>query len=232
MRAIRKRPEPRTVTETRCSTTTNLTRTETARTAFDQINKAEAREQLAEEQGWLCAFCMRRMDPKAVDERGQATMKIAHRVPIHVDPSRALDWTNHFGSCDGGERSGGLYSTCDHRQRNTALTVDPANAASVARLRLERRGNKQGLFFNSDDPALATDVEATLGLNSGSLPELRESTWRAFLEAVRRDHPSNHWERETRISYFEKWRFEGKKLRQFVGVVERKLVQTGSPGTG
>ena len=195
MRAIRKRTEPRTVTETRCSATTNLTRTDTARTAFDQIDKAEAREQLAEEQGWLCAFCMRRIDPKAVDERGQATMKIAHRVPIHMDPSRALDWTNHFGSCDGGERSGGLYCTCDLRQRNTALTVDPANASSVARLRLERRGKERGLFLNSDDLALAIDVEETLGLNKGGLPELRESTWKAFLEAVKRAHPSNHWTR-------------------------------------
>jgi uncharacterized protein (TIGR02646 family) len=223
MRAIQKRSEPRTVTETRCATTTNLTRTRTARAAFDQIGKREARCQLVEEQGWLCAFCMRRIDEDAQDEGGQAIMKIAHRVPIDVDPSRALDWTNLFGSCDGGERSGGLHCTCDYRQRSTALTVDPAKASSVARLKLERRGKEPGLFLTSDDAGLKVDVEQTLGLNDGGLPELREAMWKAFLQAVKKAHPTNHWDRATRRSFFQTWQFEGKKLRQFVGVVENKL---------
>jgi hypothetical protein len=66
-------------------------------------------------------------------------------------------------------------------------------------------------------------VEETLGLNEGDLPELREAMWRAFLDAVKRAHPGNHWDRATRISFFRRWQFEGKKLRPFVGVVEKKL---------
>lgn len=223
MRAIRKRTEPRTVTETREATTTNLARKDTARTAFDQMNKQEARKALAEEQGWLCAFCMRRIDEGDRETSRMTTMKIAHRVPIDVDPSRALDWTNLLGSCDGGEHSGGLYCTCDLRQRSTALTVDPAKASSVARLKLERRDRKRGLFLTSDDAALKVDVEETLGLNDGDLPELREAAWRSFLDAVRKAHPTTHWERATKLAYFQKWQSDGKKLRQFVGVVEQKL---------
>ncbi|MRG97564.1 hypothetical protein [Polyangium spumosum] len=223
MRPIHKRTEPRTVTETREATTTNLARKDTARTAFDQIDKEEARKALVEEQGWLCAFCMRRIDEGDRETSRTTTMKIAHRVPLDVDPRRALDWTNLLGSCDGGERSGGLYCTCDLRQRSTALTVDPAKASSVARLKLERRGKERGLFLTSDDAALKVDVEQTLGLNDGNLSELRQTTWDAFLAAVKRAHPSKHWDHATRISFLEKWRFDGKKLRQFVGVVEQKL---------
>jgi hypothetical protein len=80
VRHVAKTTEPATVTETRTSPTTDLSTATRARTAFDQIDKGRVRADLAREQGWLCAFCMRRIDHDAADARGEPTMKIAHRT--------------------------------------------------------------------------------------------------------------------------------------------------------
>ncbi len=224
MRHIVKGIEPRTVTETKCAVTTNLDTNKTARGAFDQIDKQAVRKLLVDEQGWLCAFCMARIDPERQDESGHFVMKIAHRVPIDVDSHRALDWSNLLGSCDGGQRSQGRFNTCDLRQENKPLTVDPTLASSMQRLFLERRGTLRGLFLSSDDATLATDIEKTLGLNSGELPEYRERAWEAFLVAVKKAHPTSYWERETRERFLLMWRYQsGQKLRPFLGAIEERL---------
>jgi len=224
MRFIVKQTEPRTVTATKCAITTNLVTNKTARAAFDQIDKQAAREQLAREQGFLCAFCMRRIEPDKQDASGQFVMKIAHRVPIDAQSQRALDWSNLLGSCDGGQRLERRYKTCDFRQENTPLTIDPTQDPSVRRLHLERRGTASGLFLSSDDSNIAADVEGTLGLNEGDLPELREATWKAFETAVKKAHPTSHWDRATREKFFGSWQYQaGDRLRPFLGAVEERL---------
>ncbi len=152
VRHIVKGTEPVTVTETHTASTTDLSTVARARTAFDHIDKGRVRGNLASEQGWLCAFCMRRISPDATDARGERTMKIAHRTPIDVDPAQALSWRNLLGSCDGGQRSGWRTRSCDAAQGSTALTVDPTVEASCAQLRHERRERKEGLFITSNHP--------------------------------------------------------------------------------
>ena len=221
MRAIRKAPEPRTVMTTRVAHTTNLNSVATARAAFEQIDKATVREQLDEEQAGLCAFCMRRIRHDDVDDRGAFVMKVAHRTPIAVNSQLAVSWTNMLGSCDGGQRSNGRYWTCDAAQGSTALTVDPTVAGSVARLRLERRGARTGLFITSDNPDLRTDVEQTLALNDGDLPELRHQTWRAFQEVHRRRHPTDYGKPAWR-AFLPTW-IGGRRAPPMAGVVEERL---------
>lgn len=223
MRHIVKGAEPTTVTETRTASTTDLSTAVRARTAFDQIDKVRVRADLAHEQGWLCAFCMRRIDPDATDSRGERTMKIAHRTPIDVDPAQALSWRNLLGSCDGGQRSGWRTRSCDAAQGATALTVDPTVEASCVKLRYERRQGRQGLFITSDHPELKNDVETTLGLNSGDLPELREQAWKAFC-ALQQKHAPNQYGRPARKAFFPTWmKQQGARLPEMLGVIEERL---------
>ncbi|XXX81379.1 hypothetical protein WMF30_21710 [Sorangium sp. So ce134] len=223
MRHIVKGAEPATVTETRTASTTDLSTTTRARTAFDQIDKGRVRADLAREQGWLCAFCMRRIDPDAADARGERTMKIAHRTPIDVDPAQALSWRNLLGSCDGGQRSGWRTRSCDAAQGSTALAVDPAVHASCIQLRYERRDAREGLFITSDHPGLKTDVEQTLGLNSGDLPVLREQAWKAFC-ALQQKHAPKQYGRPARAAFFPTWiKQQGARLPEMLGVIEERL---------
>lgn len=229
MRRIEKRPEPATMAETRAAVTTDLSTTRKAREAFDQIDKAEAREHLAGEQGFLCAFCMLPVglpdarNKKFVDERGEPTMKIAHRTPIDVEPAQALTWKNLLGSCDGGQRSGGLKKTCDYAQGSTKLTVDPTEAGSCARLRYEPRKHREGLFITSDDPELKKDVEETLALNAGDLPALRAKAWQAFRDSQRKHAPKQYGMPALRDFYAVWIKQLGAKLPPMLGVIEAKL---------
>lgn len=179
MRHIEKGLPPSGVPETAKASTTDLETATGARTAFDQLDKAAVRAALAEEQRYLCAFCMRRIDPEGKDAHGQAAMKIAHRTPVSVDPRLALQWRNLLGSCDGGQRLEKPYRTCDTAQGDSALTIDPTRVESVARLRYERRDSREGLFITGDDAALRADVVDTLRLNAPYLPAARASAWKA-----------------------------------------------------
>jgi hypothetical protein len=70
---------------------------------------------------------------------------------------------------------------------------------------------------------LKVDVEETLRLNSGDLPELREQAWKAFL-AQQRKHAPGQYGRPAWAAYFEKWIKQGsERLPEMVGVVEAKL---------
>jgi hypothetical protein len=150
-------------------------------------------------------------------------MKIAHRAPIEVDPAQALSWKNLVGSCDGGQRSGGRRWSCDAAQGSTALTVDPTAQGSCAHLRYERRGTRRGLFITSDTLALKVDVEQTLCLNSGDLPELREQAWKAFLDRQSK-HAPKQYGRPALAAYFTTWiRQYTARLPEMLGVIEAKL---------
>lgn len=221
MRHIQKGSPPRDLVATAKATTTNLATSAGARTAYDQIDKSGARTVLAREQAGLCAFCNRRIDPEGKDEHGQPSLKIAHRTPIDVDPSMALTWTNLLGSCDGGQSSGTAVRTCDAAQGSTALTLDPTQSTSVARVRFERRDGRDGLFITSDDPAVRRDVEETLGLNRGDLPANRASAWRSFQtrarEKGRYGHPA--WRAQVARELAE----AGSSLPEYFGVLESKV---------
>lgn len=228
MRHVRKGPEPKTVVETRCADTTNLGRVATARAAYDQIDKPVAREALAREQGWLCAFCMRRVRDDARDERGEPTMKIAHRVPIDVDSNAALDGSNLLGSCDGGQRSGGRFRSCDLAQGPRALRVDPVDANHMALVRCERDASCGGLRVTATDASLAEDLEV-LGLNAHDLLASRAAARRAFQELCRRRrlYGKPGWR-----EHFPRWKAERSverdgagavELPEWIGVVEARL---------
>ncbi|MEO7327838.1 MAG: hypothetical protein ABI193_04630 [Minicystis sp.] len=166
---------------------------------------------------------MRRIEHEDRDARGEPTMKIAHRTPIDTDPFEALSWRNLLGSCDGGQRAGRRTWSCDAAQGATNLTVDPTMESSCARLRYEHRPLRRGLFLTSDDPRLKHDVEQTLGLNTGDLPELREQAWRAFL-LRQKEHSPNQYGRPARVAFFDTWRRQhSSRLPELLGVIEAQL---------
>lgn len=129
------------------------------------------RKQLAEEQGYLCAYCMRRMRLE--------TMQIEHYVAQHptdgdYDPALTIDYSNMLGVCPGnkGENLPGKFLTCDQHRENQPLTVDPRNADSVALVLYMANGE-----IYSKHPAVNEDLQNTLNLNCKEvyLPQNRKA---------------------------------------------------------
>ena len=232
MRSITKSTQPQTVTSVQCATTTNLATVASARAAFNQLDKTVVRKALADEQGHLCAFCMRAINHTAKDARGQDTTVIAHRTPIKVNHGTALTWSNLLASCDGGRRSGTGVETCDFAQGHAALTLDPAYAPSVRQLRYGRgdpaavppsgepKESSDGLHLRTDNPHLRGDIK-TLGLNRGDLPQLRATALKAFQFLLRRAHKPSTWTPATKPTYLTTWKAQhAPKLPEYVGVIE------------
>ena len=158
----------------------DLTTRDSAKSAYDTLDKDEVRAALVSEQRHLCAFCERRLQTGKAGRtftEGETgpnhNVRIAHRTPVAVDSRLALTWENLIGSCDD-ER------TCDVAQGSRALTVDPTKKVTVAQIRYERRDGTRGLFASSDEPAIRRDLQETLRLNDADLPVIREAAHKAL----------------------------------------------------
>ncbi len=136
--------------------------------------KDEIRLSLLKEQGYLCAYCMKRIN-------GISEMTIEHYDPqSESDTSKALDYRNMLGVCKGGRGLEKKYQTCDAHRGNVKLTVNPLDRSSVEKIKYKQKTGE----ICSDDPAVEQDLNITLNLNckESMLPENRKSA----LESLKR----------------------------------------------
>ena len=87
MRKIDKRPEPKVWVEYR----------QTPGAKYEAIS--ELRSSLLEEQGYVCAYCMRRIPVK--DRNSNETSRIEHVLSREKHPDRELDYHNMVICCPG-----------------------------------------------------------------------------------------------------------------------------------
>lgn len=165
---------------------------------------------LLEEQGYICAYCMRRIP----DKDSKAT--IEHIVPQSVDPAMALDYRNMLAVCDGNrDARDDSMKTCDAHRGNTGLTVNPLYPQTLEGIRYRRDGR-----IYSTDEEINRDLDAVLNLNcvQRRLPENRKSALNVYLRRVKKEHPTGdiatYCERE-----LERLQNQPRKL-EYVGVIE------------
>jgi hypothetical protein len=126
---------------------------------YAALEKPPMIDALMRDQGYLCGFCMRRVELFERDARGnlrldahgnpqrrvtasnQPPWKIAHwepQNPTSTSSDRSLDWTNMIGACRGGDDLKGGHGpprTCDTLQGNRALRVNPYDRRTVAQVK-------------------------------------------------------------------------------------------------
>lgn len=143
--------------------------------------RGDIRKQMWEEQGGLCAYCMRRIkSPKDVRiEHYQAR----HPLEGHYIKAETLNYKLMLGVCYGNSIGRNVKKeslTCDAHRGNKRLSVNPYDIHSIRKIKYTSDG-----FITSDDKGIREDVEETLNLNcsASSLPENRKNV---LLEAKRR----------------------------------------------
>jgi uncharacterized protein (TIGR02646 family) len=138
--------------------------------------KDKIRDQLLEEQGYLCAYCMRRI--RKQDETDRGNMKIDHwRCQDHY-PQEQLDYRNMLGACDGNEGQAPQQQTCDTRKGNSDLQYNPAVEADQIERRIRYLANGK----------IETDEPRPRCLPDGKI----ESIERPFYEELKRVLNLNH----------------------------------------
>ena len=141
---------------------------------YDGCNKEPIRENLLAEQGYLCAYCMKRIS--------KDNMKIEHWKPEAIlTEAQKLDYSNMLGVCEGHiEGEDGRYDTCDSKKKSTLITVDPTREDHINLIKYRKENGE----IYSDDKSINNDLNVTLNLNCKKqyLPQNRKSVLNRVLK--------------------------------------------------
>ena len=161
--------------------------------AYEQMDREvreELLEKLLEEQGHICAYCMRRIPERRVLPVGVAPVTIEHWFPRNPenreDVGQGLNYRNMFAVCSGNRGCGNREGmTCDARRGNASIKVNPCDADTLHGITYTSTGRIQ-----SSDLEIDEDINERLNLNSESisLPENRKQVLQTLIDDVRRNH--------------------------------------------
>lgn len=146
--------------------------------------KAEVLKSLMEEQGHLCAYCMRRIPEK----KKVPGVTIEHWEPqSKSDAAKGLDYRNMFAVCSGNRGCGdGKYLTCDAKRGALPLTVSPLKPDTLRTIRYK----ENGVIFSTDSD-IDKELNEYLNLNCDmlQLPACRANALTELQKKVDKDNP-------------------------------------------
>lgn len=158
---------------------------------FDDMptkTKDELRTSLLKEQGYLCAYCMKRL------KDSHKEVKIEHYEPRNND--NELDYKNLLAVCYGGEGAKPEFQTCDTKKgNNDEIEINPQNQQQMARISYRNDG-----LICIDDEKLQSDLDLVLNLNMEQLKAVRK----AALEALQANVIKKFGKKSLSKEYWEK----------------------------
>lgn len=166
---IKKKTEPKSLVEHRCTPGAN----------FDGLDKTELRECLLKEQGYLCAYCMKRI-------RNEKDTKIEHYRARNSE--NQLEYSNLLAVCYGNQISsdseikyGKKRLTCDSMKGNQFLHINPQNKEDMDTIYYDNQG-----WIYSKNEIYKKDIENVLNLNDpyGYLIENRKAVIDAIIRKL------------------------------------------------
>ena len=203
---------------------------------FNGMPKDEVRQALLIEQGYLCAYCMQRLNSDGTET------KIEHyypRKPVNDEDGgetarrKELEYSNMLlvcrGNGSGGSGKGNTDSrhfTCDAKKENQFLHINPQSKENMETIFYDPQGK-----IHSNNTNYQQDLDEILNLNDpyGYLVENRKSA----LEELWKKVASKTKEGESAEALFEKYRDKfcqldaDGKLLEYVGIlrwyVDKKL---------
>lgn len=129
--------------------------TKALRQQFDLLPKQDIRQALLEEQHFLCAYCMRRLENKELH------MNIEHWSPLSKDKDNALNYHNFLAVCKGGADVPGNTNRrvlcCDAKKLDTELTLDPQDKEMMSHICYNKEGR---ILFHPASPSGRWTAEA------------------------------------------------------------------------
>lgn len=154
---------------------------------YDGCNKTDIRRALLEEQGYLCAYCMKRIS--------EDSMTIEHYdAQSNITENEALDYNKMLGVCLGNRGSKQKkYLTCDAHRGNEALKVNPFENATIDLIKYSNNGK-----IYSEDPDINKDLDITLNLNckQALLVENRRRALEALKKELIKKKAHGGWKKE------------------------------------
>jgi len=184
-------------------------------TVFDGQNftpvKQDIREQLVAEQGYLCAYCMSRIE---ADDR---QMKVEHWHSRKKYPEEQLSYANLLGCCYGNEGSPDSNSHCDTKKHDEDLLLNPAEPSHYPRLMIRYEFNGT---VTSDNAEFDRQINDVLNLNADFLwlKKNRKRIWKKVTQELSTiGGTATRAQIEALLSTWQRKDSEG-KLKEYSGV--------------
>ncbi len=180
--------------------------------------KQDIRVQLVAEQGYLCAYCMGRIEP---DDRN---MKVEHWHSRKKYPAKQLNYTTLLGCCSGNEGQPDTRAHCDTKKRDNDLLFNQAEPSHHSRLKIHYEFNGT---IKSEDALFDRQLNEILNLNYSRLRDNRKSVWSSVTKTLSRiTGKATRTQIEGLLLKWQQKNGEG-KLLQYCGVsqyyLEKKL---------
>lgn len=179
---------------------------------FDDMDtevKQELRLSLLQEQGWLCAYCMKRLSFDGSD------VKIEHYEPRNTE--NELKYENLFAVCKGGEGSAPERQTCDTRKGNQVLNINPQRRQDIDTVSYTSNGD-----ILSSDNVFQADFDNILNLNDsqGYLIKNRRQALISFQKEIHKKLTGKHATADFWHNYLLKYeKCDGSMKIPYLGII-------------
>lgn len=202
--------------------------------AYRDMPKEGVRRQLAEDQGYLCAYCMRRLTlvhtqraPDREDkELDPCYLNIEHLAPQNqISGEEATLFANMIGVCPG-RRS----EEHNHKKTCDAFRGSLPTEQQAMRLNPLDQDQMESIFYmgngeiHSTDPILDAELSDKLNLNGNDvyLKANRKGAYRKLIEALKRERPIEDWTKSFLMQAWKQFCTRDKegRYREYVGVYE------------
>lgn len=214
---IKKQCEPKSLVEHRC----------TPGADFDGLDKTELREYLLKEQGYICAYCMKRI-------HNEKDTKIEHYRARNAE--NELEYSNLLAVCYGNQTScdstvkyGKKRLTCDSMKGNQFLHINPQSQEDMNSIYYDNSGK-----IYSKNSVYQKDIDNILNLNDayGYLVANRKAVIDAIIKKL-----STARTQKQAIELLSKWKrkytslTDGNAYPEYIGVIrwyiDRQLKKHG-----
>lgn len=181
--------------------------------------KDAIRLSLLQEQGYVCAYCMRRIK--------QNNMKVEHYRCQNAHKQLQLCYTNLFACCDGNEGNPVKSQTCDTRKGSKNLTVDLlTNTPNISNIISYSTSGK----IKSSNATVNSELNDVLNLNQSRLVANRKALLEAVEEELGKKAGGRTSAEITTLLRFYTSRDTNQKFKEYYGVakfyLEKKLRRT------
>ena len=155
---------------------------------FDELDKGDLKKSLLEEQGYICCYCMQRID--------ENNMKIEHWRAQSKHPKLKFDYQNLLATCKGNEGSPPSAQHCDTRKGyyedrqetqsiDYDMTINPIDKNCEQHIKYCSNGK---INFDNLSPAIKKDLEEVLNLNHETLVRNRKQTYKGVIKGMTQSH--------------------------------------------
>lgn len=152
-------------------------------------------ESLLREQGYLCAYCMRRVP--CWDKISSEDHHIEHLLSRENHDDRKLDYRNMVICCPGHI---GDEDHCDRLKKSRDITFSPFDANFIGTLSYRSDGD-----IVSSDEQYDREINDVLNLNTPLLKENRKSAWEGVKQALIKDMGGKPWRKSVLEKYLGKY---------------------------